>query len=72
MSERPTGTDIGEMLAIVRRTAGLSVPELARAIHCSPDTVMRWEHEAPEQIVLLYRWVDACRHSLLPRNLDRS
>ena len=72
MSERPTGEDIGEMLAIVRRTAGLSVPALARAIGCSMDTIQRWEQQAPEQIVLLYAWVEACRHSLIPRNLDRS
>lgn len=72
MLERPTGTDIGEMLAIVRKTAGLSVPELAKAMHCSTDTIQRWEQEAPEQVVLLYAWVQACRHSLLPRNLNRS
>ena len=72
MAERPTGGDIGEMLAIVRKTAGMTVPALAKAIGCSMDTIQRWEQEAPEQVVLLYAWMQACRHSLLPRNLDRA
>lgn len=70
MSERPTGSDVGELLAVVRRTAGISQADLARRIGCSVQTVIRWEEEAPEALVTLFEWMRVCRHSLLPRNLD--